>query len=175
MINKLYITAISLVLAVILGIVLLWPKYQDIQELNSAIKEKEVELQSKEDYFSQLRGISQRLTEYEEGLSKVSSAFPQDPSLPSLFNFFKETASQTGLLLEDIKMRGIKEREGGPKRIKEIHSTFTLSGLYPDFKNFLSALEKSARLIEVEKISFSSPKELREPFSFQVNIKTHSY
>jgi len=172
--NKLYITALSLVLAVILMVVLLWPKYQDLQELTAFLEQKETELQLKKDYFSQLRETSRKLEEYGENLSKINSALPEDPSLPSLFDYIQQTASQTGLLLEKIELRGIKPAKKNSK-IREIHLNFILSGLYPDFKNFLSALEKSARLIQVQKIMFSTPQDLEEPFSFKVGIKTYAY
>jgi len=174
MMNKLYITATALVLVVILIIFLLWPKYQGLRELSLIIQKKETELQSKRDYFAQLRKISQRLIEYKESLSRVDSALPEEPSLPSLFDYFQKTSSQTGLLLEDIVFGGVKDREKGSK-IKEIYISLILSGSYSDFKNFLFAIEKSAKLIEVEKIMFSTPKESGEPFSFGVNIKTYSY
>jgi Tfp pilus assembly protein PilO len=174
-VNKLYITATALVLTVILAVVLLWPKYQDLQELNSTIQKKEADLQSKKDYFSHLREISQKLTEHEAGLLRVSAALPEDPSLPSLFDYFQKTASQNGLILEDIKLGGVKARKDDQERVQEIRLSLTLSGFYPDFKNFLLAIEKSARLIEVKKIIFSNPQEPEEPFSFQVDIKTHSY
>jgi len=155
-------------------VVLLWPQYQDLQKLNVIVEQKKTELQSKRDYFSQLREISRKLEGYGENLSKINSALPEDLSLPSLFDYVQQTASQAGLLLEKIGLGGIKPPEKDSK-IREIYLGLTLSGFYPDFKNFLSAIEKSAKLIQVQKIMFSAPKDLEEPFSFEVGIKTYSY
>lgn len=165
--NKLIIIVVCLVLVLILGLFLGWPKYQGVQALRLNIKAKEMELQSKEEYFSQIKEISEELEKYTESLSKISSALPETPALPSLLNFLQLTASQTGLVLEKVILGGV----GGG----EIRVTCQMAGNYPAFKNFLVALENSARMIEVEEISFKSPEKAGESFSFSVQIKTHSY
>lgn len=172
--NKTLITIGSVVLALILAVVLVWPKYQVLNTLKTEIGRKDAEFQSKREYFSQLREISRKLENYEENLSKISSALPQDSSLPSLFNFLQMTSSQTGLVLGEIKLSGITTSKES-QELKEIRVNLRVAGKYPAFKNFLLALETSARLIEVEKISFSYPKESKESFSFGIEIKTQGY
>ena len=164
--NKLIITAACLVLALVSGFFLTWPKYQALQVLQTNIEAKEAELQSKESYFSQIKEISEDLEGYAESLAKISSALPETPALPSLFNFLQITASQTGLVLEEIILGSVGQGE--------IHVTCRLAGSYPSLKSFLLALESSARLIEVESISFSSPEE-GKPFTFNLKIKVFSY
>jgi Tfp pilus assembly protein PilO len=58
---------------------------------------------------------------------------------------------------------------------KEYRFSLELSGSYPAFKNFLAILEKSAKIIEVENISFSSPAKDDSAFSFNVAVKFYSY
>lgn len=183
--NRPIIIIVILLIVLVLGIILIWPKYQSLDFLRTNIEEKEVELQYKEEYFSQLQDISEKLKDYEENFSKISNALPLDSSIPSLFNFLQKTSSGAGLILEDITLQGIidnvaikeleNESEVSTKGIKEIRVNLSLSGSYSAFKDFLQVLESSARLIEVKNISFSSPLESREPFSFGVNIITHSY
>lgn len=168
--NKPIIIAICLILTLAFGFGFLWPKYQALRGWQTAIAEKEAELQSRTAYFSQIQEVSTKLAEYEESLSKISNALPSDPSLPSLFNFLQTTAAQTGLVLEDINLSGMKKGS-----TKEIQVYLLLDGSYSALKDFLLALEKSARLIEVKDVSFSFPSKPQEPFSFKVNIKTHSY
>jgi len=165
---------ISLLGIFLIGFFLLWPQYQTLRELNFKIQEKKTELQYKEEYFSNLKKISEELKNYEPALSKIDSAFPSDPSLPSLFNFFEKAGSQNGLILKYIGPFYISSRPDMPK-VKEIHINITVTGSYPAFKNFLSALEKTARLFELENISFSSPEKTEEPFAFELKIKAYSY
>ena len=165
--NKLIIIGVCLVLALAIGLTLTWPKYQSLRILWQNIEVKEEELQSKEEYFNQIRNISIELEKHTDALDKIASALPETPALPSLFNFLQSSASQTGLVLEKIKLIGLDEGE--------IRVSCQVVGGYPAFKNFLLALEKSARLIEIEKIAFESPEEFDEPFQFTAEIKAHYY
>jgi len=62
----------------------------------------------------------------------------------------------------------------GIKEIKEMNFELGLSGSYSSFKNFLSILERSSKLIEIEKISFSVG-EKEKPWDFNLGIKVYSY
>ena len=165
--NKLIIIGGCLVLTLILGLILTWPKYQTFQTLQLNIKIKEAEFQSKQAYFSEIKEISEQLEEHTDALGKISSALPENPSLPSLFNFLQLSAAQTGLVLGEIILGGVSQGE--------ILVTTRVIGDYPDFKNFLLALENSARMIEVEGVAFASPQKPTESFTFVVQIKTYSY
>ena len=171
--NKLILTAVITALALILGFALLLPKYQAFGVLQSNIREKETELQYKKEYFSRVREVSEKLAEYPDSLSKISSALPLTASLPSLFNLLQTTASQTGLILEDISSEEADVKK--EQAIKEIKVFLNLSGTYSAFKDFLKALETSSRMIEVENISFSVKEDATKPIPFSVEIKTHSY
>ena len=172
--NKPFITVLFLVATLAIGFGFILPQYQTLKSLQADIQEKNAEFHSKTEYFSQIKEIAEKLSQYEEGLSKISSALPSAPSLPSLFNFLQRTSSQTGLILEEITLKSIsapQETEG----LKEISVELQLIGSYSALKDFLLAVETSAGLIEVEKISFSTPRDLEQPFSFKVEIKSHSY
>lgn len=164
---------ICLVATFLVGFFLVAPKSQDLRELNFNVQEKKVELQYKEAYFSNIKKLSNELTNYEGELSKIDSAFPVDSSLPSLFNFLDKTSAQNGLILKYIGTFSVTSSEEKPA-IKDISINVTVAGPYPAFKNFLSALEKTARFIEVENVLFSTPAK-DEPFSFALKIKAHSY
>ena len=157
-------------LSFFLIIFLIFPKYQNLNSLKKEIFEKEDELSSQEKYFETLQETSEELKKYEDSLSKVDTALPQNPSLPELLNFIQKTSSQSGLSLKGISPAVTSPLEG---EIKETRINFLLVGSYPDFKNFLSILEKSARLIDIENFSFSSLKE--GPFNFNLAIKVYSY
>ncbi len=163
-----------LVLALVLGFTLVWPKYQNFQTLQSNIKIKEAELANKTDYFTQIRETSERIEEYEENIAKISSALPQTSALSSLFNFLQLMTSQTGLLLEEISLVGVTDSDE-IENIKEIRVSLQVSGAYLSFKNFLTALENSSRIIETEEIAFKSPKKLTVTPSFDIQIKAYSY
>ena len=171
---------IGLILLVALGIAVVFPKYQNLNLLQLKIKEKEAALQSEKEYFSSISEISEKLKQYEESLSKINSALAAEPGLPALFNFLQTAASQNGLVLKKIAPTmpsPLKEelvKEGWSLEIRETGINLTVTGSYPSFKNFLSTVEKTARMIEIESISFSAPEEAG-PIDFNLRIKVYSY
>jgi Tfp pilus assembly protein PilO len=150
-----------------------WPKYQDFNNLRFEVREKKIQLENKEQYFSKLEGYSLKLKEYSSELSKINSALPEDPGIPDLFHFLEKTGSQNGLALEKVHLGKISPLEQNSE-IKKTSLDLSFSGSYPAFKSFLSIVEKNARLIGVESISFSTPAK-GEIFTFDLTIKTYSY
>ena len=59
-------------------------------------------------------------------------------------------------------------------KLKETQIKLQLVGSYPSLKSFLSDLEKSSRIIEVDSLSFATPEEIG-PFTFDLVIKVYSY
>ena len=179
MMNRpLLISIICFALVLIIGLVLFFPKYQDFRFVKLQLNTKEKEILDKQEYFSEIDRISEKLKEYPGELAKIDSALPFNPSLPFLFDFFQKISSQNGLILKNISggyASSSSSSSSSSPSIKEIKISLSLSGSYPAFKNFLTSLEKSARLIEVESISFSFFPETGSAVSFNVIVKTHSY
>jgi len=181
-------TTITLIIfAIALGItaLLIWPKYQEVAVFKLRAEEARENLQLKEQYFLSLKDAAQELERYEPELSKIDSAFPSEPSLPSLFKFLQETSSQNGLILKSIGTfsTSVHPEKPGPE---ETRFDIGVSGSYPSFKNFLLEIEKSGRLIEVESVSIYPPSggeggavpvfPTGEPyFYFTFKIKVYSY
>jgi Tfp pilus assembly protein PilO len=173
--NKIIIISAILAVVLIFGFVLLLPKYQDLQIINSNIEEKTSELQSKEGYFNSVKNASSTLAQYQEPLSKIASALPQDPSLSPVLNFFQSIASQTGLLLEKINLGGMTEPKEKTNAPVEIRAAIQLKGSYKSLKDFILAVETSARLIEIEKLSFEVSEDKETLPTAKMDIKVYSY
>lgn len=164
------IVAIAMFAAALLtGFFLLWPEYQNFQQVQADLGQKKAELDSKISYYSEIKNIWSRLEEYRDSLSQINEFIPDSYSLPALFNYLQGLASQTGLVLEDITLGGV-----GGEGIKEINLNLEVSGTYSSLKNFLNALEQSAKLFNVKSISFSFPEEVGV-FSFKIAVATYSY
>lgn len=189
--NSLLISGVCLIISLVLGLTLIYPKSQDLAILRKQVKEKEAELESLKAYFADLQDISQELQKYQSQLSKIDSALPEKSSFPEILDFIQKSASQSGLLLieigqivttrrteevppEEIPPEGAEEvpKEVKTSRIKETRINLKLIGDYASFKNFLPLLEQSARLFEIENLSFSSTE---KGLDFNLVIKTYSY
>ncbi len=187
--NKNYIPIIVIVCfagVIILGWKLLFPKIQQFTELRNRIEEKRTEIKNNEEYYSVLAEIETEFKKYEAELSKIDSALPDNAFLPPVFNYLQRVSAQSGMVLKDLGSFNVASKEKGPN-VKEITLGLGVSGPYDSFKSFLSTLEKSARLIEVESVSFSSPDKQSTTtggagkakeeyiFNFNLSLKVHSY
>lgn len=162
------IVCLSLSLLLLFNLVL--PGHRNLSFLRGEILKKEFELQSQEEYFQRLQEVSEELKKEEDSLLKIESALPPNPALPELLNFIQKAASQSGLTLENISPTLV----ASAKEIKETKINLILIGDYLGLKSFLSIVERSARLVEIENIYFSYPTR-GGPFNFNLTIMVHSY
>jgi len=162
------------VFSLILGPTLLWPKYQTLKELQGNINIKKLEIEKQQQYFADIESIKAKLEQNSEAMAKIDSALPDSIDIPSFLNFVQLACSQSGLVLESISPFTVAA-VSSMTNVKEISMSLKVSGSYSALKSFLLVLEKSARLIEVEDISFSSPTSNQDLFSFSLKVKIHSY
>ena len=166
--------AVMLFIILVLGFYLVAPKYQQFNDLQIKLSEKEAEFKGKAAYFLEVGDTFKKLRSYEEGLEKIDSALPSDPSIAFLIYFFQKKTLENGLIFQQVSFSGSSSANKRGET-KEIHFSLGLLGSYSAFKNFLSSLEKSARLVEVESISFASQRGTEQIYPFKLEIKVHSY
>lgn len=167
---RLIIIVIMFAAALLTGFFLAWPEFQKLQQVQYELEQKKAELDSKTSYYSEIKNIWGRLEEHQDSLSQIEKAVSKGYSLPVLFDYLQGLAGETGLVLEDLTFGSASGED-----IKEISFNLGVSGAYSSFKSFLKALEQSAKLFNVKSISFSSPEEEEEVFSFKMTVATYSY
>ena len=160
-------------LSVLLVFVLVLPVYNGLSDLNAQIFEKETSLQSQQEYFDELIDISEEIEGQGEALEKISSAIPEGGDLANLMNYFQRSASKAGVSMENVSPALIASTQ--QKKIHANRVNLIISGEYYAFKSFLAIVEKSSRLIEIEDISFQSPTEEGDPFSFNISTRVYYY
>ncbi len=169
---KRYFNIIVVFVAVILVLLssLVFKKYETLNLVKGQISIKEDELQYQEEYFQKLKNISDKLQENKDSLLKIESALPKSPQVPELLAFIQKSTSQSGLMLGDINL-GLMSAEDNIKKTKV---NFILIGDYIGLKKFISFIENSSRLTDVNSIYFSYP-EKGELFKFNLKITAYSY
>jgi type IV pilus assembly protein PilO len=171
MIRLIPIISVSLLLLVILGgVFLLKPQYEDLKGLKLELEITTIDLEQKKAYYSKLNEINEELEKHKADIAQIDSALPIDPSIPALFYFIQVTASENGLVLGNIKEGTMTQGE----QFRDIPLSVSLLGSYNALKNFLNAIYKNSRMIEVTSISFSSPAKGGD-FTFALELKTHSF
>ncbi|KKQ96439.1 MAG: hypothetical protein A3F95_02490 [Candidatus Nealsonbacteria bacterium RIFCSPLOWO2_12_FULL_39_31] len=172
--NNRLIPIISVLLLIVLAVsayIFWWPLYQKFNLMKNQFETKESDLAQKEQYLADMKLVLKKISiDYKDEIERVNSVLPSNISIPSLFNYMLKTSSESGLILEDI---------GWPQSsplndIQKVSFSVTLSGTYGAFKNFLSALYKSGRLIETESISLYSD-EKGGAFRFLLSLSAYGY
>jgi len=171
--NYLIYVITTLSLSLLLIFVLVLPAYNNLSDLNSQVFEKEIFLQSQQEYFKELESVADRIEDQGESLEKIRSAIPIGNDLANLMNYFQRSASKAGVSMENVSPALVASTIG--KKVRAIKINLIIVGEYPAFKDFLSIVEKSSRLIECENISFQSPTQEGDPFSFNVSTKIYYY
>lgn len=156
---------VIIIIAFGLGFFLAVPKYQELQTVNSRIKEKKAKIAAQASYYAGLEAMMSDLDRYHENLSKIDAALPESLDAPVVMNFVQTAAMQAGLALQDIGYTG------AGKNISPVSGTslpgyeisLKASGSYESFKNFLSIIERSSRLISVISLSVNTKSDISNP------------
>ena len=178
---------VVLILLLMAGYFLVWPKYQEYKTVKKEFDLKDEEIKTKEEYLPKLETISKRLEEASERVNIVDSALPTEPSIASLYNYFKKTTSENGLILNQISVTSLYNPIGDGSNSEEMLFSASVIGSYDSVKLFLAELYLSARIIEVKSIGISSseggelasgseaPTITGNNLIFDLKIKTQSY
>lgn len=178
-INYPILTFILFFISISLILLVLSPKYQAISQIKESVDEWEKAHQDQSEYFKELVSNFEKFKKYESEISKIDLAIPEDPSLPSFFNFVSKSASANGLILKEIRTFDLSLSKEIPGT-EEIETSFTISGSYSAFRNFILALERSARMINIKEVSFEAPAGKIIPgaeglFDFEIKVKFYSH
>ena len=117
-------------------------------------------------------------------LAKLNQMLPNNPENMKLILELYALASQYGLSLQNVKIEDpaadasqtAVARPGAVAPNNEIGTlkiNFSVAGPYGGFTDFLRAVEKSLRIIDIQKISFSAADDKAQGFQYTVGIKTY--
>jgi len=174
--------AIALTLFIILLLIffLVVPEYNTFTTLQTQLGEKRAEFNAEFDYYAQIAKTHNDLQAHQDDLKKIDNALPENPVFGTLVYFIQETAKENGLIIKDLFLSQssptnlqTNAANTAVKKVKDTVFSIDLLGGYASLENFIISLEKSSRIFEVTNISFNSTS--GPPYSFSLQIKTHSY
>jgi Tfp pilus assembly protein PilO len=181
-INKPVWASIMLILTVVFAGIFVWPKFQKLGELQSALARKQVEYRNKSNYYAKIDQVTKTIEEKKDVLDKIGSALPDKFYLSSLTYFFQQAATNANLKLSSASLSEVSNPPAGT-RIKNVIFNIHVVGTYDNFKKFLASLENSARLFEINSISFNAAsgtnttqaKQLSNLYDFNLDVLAHTY
>lgn len=189
-INKPIAIIIVLIISLVLIFLFVIPKYQESVALQEKVVQKQKEYNREVVYREKISEALKNVKDRQDVLERINSALPADVSFAPLVYFAQEKASENGLVVgsmtfSPLRIASANVSSSSPDvEVKDIVFTLNLTGGYQGFKNFLRALENSARLFEINNLSFaplsSSESKAKSPgqtqiYNFRLDVKTHSY
>ncbi|MFH1461156.1 MAG: type 4a pilus biogenesis protein PilO [Patescibacteria group bacterium] len=167
--RKNLISLISLAASLLLIFFLLSPLWNSTKILRAEISHEQKELDSLEKLLIKTEELEQTYQGLKEQADKVLLALPEQEDLSFLLVQFENLSSVNGLLLESINFGSLnKAKEEVGFGFPSLNLEINLIGSYETFKNFISALDKSVRLMEIEKINLIAHQSVQEGTSLDV-------
>ncbi len=160
----------SVVSAIIFLVVwfLLIPSWNDVSALRKEVGLKKTSIELEKKIIEKLNSINQVLDSQKSNVERLEQAIPTSEFKPELISIMESLANQNGLSLVSINIEAPNEATGAasnrrgqtaPKEtISKLLININASGTYSSFQSWLEAVQKSLRIIDVSKISFSITK-----------------
>lgn len=161
MMNKPATIFIFLILAALVLFLFAVPQYRHYQDLRKAGMGKMAQYSGESIYFARISDILSNLQGRKEALEKIESALPAGFSLGPLMDFLYKKGSENGVLITSVVFAesslGLPEIApvSAAGQTQDVAFTLDARGSYNGLKNFLLAIDNSARLFETDSIAFS--------------------
>ena len=138
--------------ALAIGFWILWPLYGDIKANLELKKQNQDNLAQRKKLTENLERLISQYNERSTDIASLDKAVPSGQNVPELLINFEAIASENGLIFEGVNFR---PKDLKAKGIKTLVAEIKVKGSYPNFQNYLKALEKSLRIFDVTSVSFS--------------------
>lgn len=188
--KNIFIIVVGLIIIIIaVSYFVVYPSYQEYREVRSEFDFKDEEILARKDYLPKLESIEDRIAEFSDEIKIIDQALPVEPSIAALFKYFQEATAISGLILDDISITTLFKEEDEPEEllpVREMKFSASVIGSYAALKLFLEEVYLTARIIEVESISFSVVESTTEStteeilvvddlFNYKMWFKTHAF
>ena len=142
---------------VIVGVVLVYPKYQAFRVSGKAIEEKQSELDAQATLINEINKTKSKYKKAEDDLLKVTDLLPvYDPkSIADLFIEMESIASESGVLIQTINFgSALEQKDGKPaKGYKTVDVRLSVASSYGAYKKFASMVEKNRHLMDIADVT----------------------
>ncbi|HOK35462.1 MAG TPA: type 4a pilus biogenesis protein PilO [Candidatus Pacearchaeota archaeon] len=157
---------------------LIYPAILEIKNTQKDILVLQKTLEQKQSTLIKFKDVSEKYKAKKEDFQKISQMLSEEPDIIFQLIQFEALADQNGMIMEDISF---ENWQADPKsKLGVLPLNLKVSGSYSAFKNYLGALAQNLNLIDVEIISFQSPRTPEEvaekgyTFSLKVNTYTRT-
>ncbi len=138
--------------ALAIGFWILWPLYGDIKANLDLKSQNQENLAQREKLTENLERLISQYNERAGDIASLDKAVPNGQNVPELLINLEAIASENGLIFSGVNF---KPKDLKAKGIKTLVAEMKVKGSYPNFLNYLKAMEKSLRIFDVVSVSFA--------------------
>lgn len=150
--NKNYIGAGLVAIALVLFWSLALPLYDEISDLDSAIKDREELLQSRDSIMANIQNLNKEYQKRISEIAKLSTIVPAKKSIAEVLSTINDVSVKNGVELFSSAIIGQKTSDTDANPHNLLSLEMGLNGSYPGLTNFLRSLEKNLRLVDISSI-----------------------
>ena len=149
--NKNYIGAGLIAIAIVLFWALALPFYDRISDLDTAIKEREDSLKSRNTIIANIKNLNKEYQKRIPEITKLSAIVPLKKSVAEVLSALNDMSTRNGVGLVNSSITGQKSNDNAnPYQLLALD--INLNGSYIALTNFLKALESNLRLVDISTI-----------------------
>ena len=152
MISKNYIGAGLIAIAVVLFWALALPLYDGVSDLDTAIKEREDLLQSRNAIITNIKNLNKEYQKRIPEIAKLSAIVPSKKSVAEVLSAIDNVSFKNGVQLFSSAIIGQKTSDTAANPYNLLSLEMNLSGNYPGLTSFLRSLERNLRLMDIASI-----------------------
>jgi len=150
--NKNYIGAGLTAIAIVLFWVLALPFYNEISDLDIAIKDREDLLKSRSTIINNIKELDKEYQKRIPEIAKLSTIVPSKKSVAEVLSAIDDISKKNGIELFSSAIIGQNTSDVNANPYNLLSLEINLNGNYPGLTNFLRAFEKNLRLVDITSI-----------------------
>jgi len=190
-IKKTQIIAIILFAASVVFIWQILSIYPEIGIMKGKIKDQEAAVENSQKTLEKIKEIVSFTSKNKEVIGRFDSILPAREDNANLLSVLDSMARANGLIAATINFAEIKKNENAQKNDAEIalennnlnvkNIKLSLRGSYSSFKNFLTSIEKTMRIMDIVSVNFSKGASAEgnvsaeKTYSFNLAFNAYSY
>ena len=150
--NKNYIGAGLVAIAIVLFWVMALPLYNGVSDLDTAVKEGEDLLSSRNSIVTNIENLNKEYQKRITEINKLSAIVPSKKSVAEILSAINDISAKNGMELFSSTIIGQKVSGSDVNPYNILSVEIALNGNYPGLTNFLRAFEKNLRLVDIASI-----------------------
>lgn len=161
------------------------PAIKQIVELNRKIDDRRLVTKKLDEKIKKLQAAEIEYEKVQSDLPIVLAALPQEPNFPPFLKNLEGTASDSAVLVTDLKFRDIALFEKGEKKSATSSAGLTspdslpfdlgASGSYPALSSLLQRIERGTRLVNIGEVNLGSEEEGTSSAELRISLKALAY